>query len=199
MALWRKRLNDEEVLDEQESLRLLADFDIPVIASRVADSRDGAVEVAETLGFPVALKTASHGQSHKTDVDGVRLDLSGPDEVGAAYDDMASRLGPRVTVAQMADAGVELVFGSVCDPQFGPVVMVGMGGRLVEVLSDSISALAPFDEGLAKRLVGRLKGHRLLEGVRGASPADIDALARALSPFLGAGRWSWRVAGKPRR
>ena len=185
VALWHKRLNDEEVLDEHESLRLLADFDIPVIASRVADSRDEAVAVAEMLSYPVALKTATRGQTHKSDVDGVRLGLSGPDEVGTAYDDIANRLGPRVTVAQMADAGVELVFGSVCDPQFGPLVIVGMGGRLVEVLSDSVSALAPFDEELAKRLIGRLKGRRLLEGVRGACPADVDALARALSRFSG--------------
>ena len=183
VARWRKRLNRAEVLDEEESLRLLADFDIPVVASKVAGSRDEAVTAAQTLRYPVALKTAMPGRTHKSDVDGVRLALGGADEVGSAYADIAGRLGPRVTIARMADAGVELVFGSVCDPQFGPVVMVGMGGQLVELIGDSVFALAPVDEAGAKRLIERLKGRPLLDGVRGAPPADLDGLAQAFSRF----------------
>ena len=197
VARWRNRLDGAGALDEQDSCRLLADFHIPVVEMRVANNRYEALAAATAICYPVVLKTAMPGHTHKSDVDGVRLELEGEHDLGAAYDDIANRLGSRVTVAQMAKDGVEVAFGSVCDPQFGPVVMVGMGGRLVELLTDSVSALAPFDEVTAHRLIDRLKGRALLDGVRGAPSADIDALAWALRCFLSAGRRAWAMSTKP--
>lgn len=180
---WRARLREAGALDEQESLALLGDFGIPVIPSRTAESLDAARAAAREVGFPVALKTAAPGVLHKSDVGGVRLGLMDEDAVAAAYANIAGRLGPRVSVARMAERGIELAFGMRVDPQFGPVVMAGMGGLLVEVLTDHAVALAPFDAAEARRLIDRLKGRALLAGARGGAPADMDATAQALSRF----------------
>ncbi len=135
------------------------------------------------MGGPVALKTAEPSIRHKSDVGGVALGLDGDDAVAAAYDDMAERLGPRVLVSPMAPSGVELAFGMVNDPQFGPLVMVGAGGILVEVMSDAVFALPPFDTAEAHRLIDRLSIRKLLDGVRGKPAANIDAVAEALASF----------------
>jgi acyl-CoA synthetase (NDP forming) len=180
-ARWRMRLRSGRPLDEHEGLSLLSDFGVPVVPSRVAESQEDACEAAGALGFPVALKTAARGIQHKSDIDGVRLGLQDVDAVVAAYKFLSQRLGPRMTVARMADRGVELAFGIMIDPQFGPLVIVGMGGTLIEVLSDRTVALAPFDAIEARRLIDCLKGRPLLDGVRGALPADINAAAHALA------------------
>src|SRR5207245_2427648 len=98
----------------------------------------------------------------------------------AAYEDLAKRLGPRVTVAAMAPPGVELHLGVVNDAQFGPLVLVAAGGRLVEVLSDRQLALPPLDETRARRMVERLAIRPLLDGVRGSPPVDVEAVVDAL-------------------
>jgi len=89
--------------------------------------------------------------------------------------------GPRVSVAPMMNSGIELAFGIFVDPQFGPLVMVAMGGRLIELMSDRAVGLAPFDREEGHRLLSRLRGRPLLDGLRGAPPVDVDALARALA------------------
>jgi hypothetical protein len=108
------------------------------------------------------------------------LGLDGPDRLEAAYADLAARLGPRVTVAAMAGPGVELALGVVADPQFGALVMVAAGGVLVEVLRDRRFALPPVDHRQATAMLDRLAVRPLLDGVRGAPPADLDAVARAV-------------------
>lgn len=111
----------------------------------------------------------------------MRLRLDGPDRVAAAYEDLAARLGPRVTVAAMARPGVELALGVVADPQFGPLVMVAAGGVLVEVLGDRRFALPPVDHRQAMAMLDRLAVRPLLDGVRGRGPpADLDAVAQAV-------------------
>jgi acyl-CoA synthetase (NDP forming) len=99
---------------------MLADWGVPVVAAEEAGSLKEAVAAAGRVGWPVALKTAAPGVHHKSDVDGVRLGLAGPEQLAAAYADLAGRLGPRVVVAAMAGPGVELALGVVRDPQFGP-------------------------------------------------------------------------------
>jgi len=178
---WWRRLSDlGRPLDEAEALELLADWGIPVVAAEVVASLEAAQGAAERIGWPVALKTAAPGVAHKSEVGGVRLGLDGPERLAAAYDDLAPRLGPRVLVASMAGPGVELALGVVADPQFGPLVMVAAGGVLVEVLRDRRFALPPVDHRQALGLLDRLAVRPLVDGVRGAAPADLDAVADAV-------------------
>jgi hypothetical protein len=123
------------------------------------------------------------GILHKSDVGGVKLNLSDVAAVCAAYDDLAHRLGPRVLVMPMAGKGIELAFGALDDPQFGPIVMVGAGGILIEIMADRRFALPPFDAGFARRLLDGLKARPLLEGHRNLPAADIDAVAEAVARF----------------
>jgi acyl-CoA synthetase (NDP forming) len=179
-ARWVARLSEDRPFDEHEGLVLLADAGIPVVASRVAEDAETAVAAAEEIGFPVAMKTAAPGVAHKSDVGGVRLGIADAPALVLAYGDLAARFGPRVTVAAMAPSGVEVALGIVRDPTFGPLVLVAAGGVLVEVLGDRRLALPPIDRDGAMRLLDGLAIRPLLDGVRGASPADIDALADAI-------------------
>ena len=178
---WRARLASGDEVSELEGLALLADYGVPTTEARGATSGDEAIAAAEEVGWPVALKTAAPGVHHKSDVGGVALGLTDADALRAAYEDVASRLGPQVVVAAMAPPGVELALGIVRDPQFGPLVLVAAGGVLVEVLHDRRLAFPPLDEPRARALIDRLRVRPLLDGVRGAPPADVDALAHAVS------------------
>lgn len=187
VAFWRERLKGGTPMDEAEGLALCADFGVPTVASEVVEDREAAVAAARRLGLDaglaVALKSAQPGLDHKSDADGVRLGLAGEGQVAAAYDDIAGRLGPRVTVAAMAGAGTELAFGMVRDAQFGPLVVVAAGGVLIEVLEDRVFAVPPFGQATARALIARLRAAKLLAGVRGRPAADLDAVAAALSAF----------------
>jgi hypothetical protein len=141
---------------------------------------DQALAAAGRVGWPVALKIAGPGLRHKSDVGGVRLGIAGPGQLRAAWDDLAARCGPGMVVAAMAAPGVELALGVVRDPQFGPLVMVAAGGVLVELLADRRFALPPLDRARARGLLDRLAVRPLLDGVRGAPPADLDAVATAV-------------------
>lgn len=178
---WRKRLERPGAFDEAESLALLADFGVPVPAHRIATTRDEALAAAKMLGFRVALKTAAAGVLHKSDVGGVKLGLANEGALAAAYDEMAARLGPRMLVARMAEAGTEVALGLVIDEQFGPLVMVAAGGILVELLGDRLFLLPPVDELRARRALDRLKIRKLFDGVRGRPKGDLGALARAVA------------------
>ncbi|MEP6973764.1 MAG: acetate--CoA ligase family protein, partial [Actinomycetota bacterium] len=178
---WRVRLAGGSDVSELEGLALLADYGIPTTTALGASSIDETVAAAEGIGWPVALKTAAPGVLHKSDVGGVILGLRDEDALRAAYDDMAERLGPDVVVASMAPTGVEVAIGVVRDPQFGPLVLVAAGGVLVEVLHDHRLALPPLDQPRARALIDRLSMRSLLDGVRGAPPADVASLARAVS------------------
>lgn len=179
---WRARLADGHPITEAEALRLLADFGLTVTPCAMVKDESEAVEAAIRIGFPVALKTA--GAAHKSDVDGVRLGLADPVALRQAHRDLAVRLGPRVVVARMVrDRGVEMMLGLQRDPDFGPVVLLGFGGIHAEILQDAAFALPPFDAAEARRLIDRLRLRPLLDGVRGAPVADIDALAEAAARF----------------
>jgi acyl-CoA synthetase (NDP forming) len=177
---WTHRLSSSEPFDELEGLALLADYGVPVVESVRAETLEDALAAAERLGFPVALKAAAPGVQHKSDVGGVRLGIDDSPTLEDAYAELERRLGPQVTVAAMAPPGVEIALGIVRDPQFGPLVLVGAGGVLVEVLRDRRLALPPLDELRARSLVDRLEVRPLLEGVRGQPAADVDALVGAI-------------------
>jgi acyl-CoA synthetase (NDP forming) len=182
-AKWQERLTNGAPLEEIESLALMADYGVGVLAHAIAESEAAAIAAARAVGFPVALKTAMPGILHKSDVGGVRLGLADEAAVAAAYRDLSARLGPRALVMAMAGKGVELSFGAVVDPQFGPLVMVGAGGVLIEMMKDRRFALPPFDPGEARRLLDGLALRPLLDGKRGQKPVDIDALASSLAAF----------------
>jgi acetate---CoA ligase (ADP-forming) len=182
-ARWRERLADPLPLGEVEALAMLADWGVPVVAAEEAASLDAAVAAAGRVGWPVALKTAAPGVHHKSAVGGVRLGLAGPQQLAAAYADLAGRLGPRVVVARMAAGGVELALGMVRDPQFGPLVMVAAGGVLVEVLRDRRFALPPVDARTARAALDRLAVRPLLDGA-GAS-AVLDAVGGVVVALSG--------------
>ncbi len=184
-ARWEARLRaGNPPLDEAESLTVLADYGLPVLPHAIVEDGAAAVSAGRMLGFPVALKTAMPGILHKSDVGGVKLGLADAAAVTAAYDDLARRLGPRALVTPMAaEAGTELAFGSVYDAQFGPLVLVGAGGVLIELLRDRAVALPPFDAAAARRLLDRLAVRPLLDGRRGMPPADLDSVAVALAAF----------------
>jgi acyl-CoA synthetase (NDP forming) len=177
---WRHRLASGVPFDELEGLALLSDYGVPVVASVRADTLEDAIDAAEGIGFPVAVKTAAPGVQHKSDVGGVRLDVDDSPSLEDAYTDLERRLGPRVTVAPMAPPGVEIALGMVRDPQFGPLVLVGAGGVLVEIMKDRRLAMPPLDDVRARSLVNRLEIRPLLDGVRGQPTADVDALSRAI-------------------
>jgi acetate---CoA ligase (ADP-forming) len=178
---WRDRLDSGEPITELEGLALLADYGVATVAAQTAETAEAAVAAAEAIGFPVALKTAAQGITHKSDVDGVRLRLADARAVRAAYDDVAGRLGPQVAVAAMAPPGVEVALGVIRDAMFGPLVLAAAGGVLVEVLHDRALALPPLDAAGARRLIDGLQIGTILRGVRGAAAVDVDALAEALS------------------
>jgi acyl-CoA synthetase (NDP forming) len=183
-ARWLKRLSEARALDEAESLALFADYGIPAVKFQIAASATEAAQAAKTLGYPVALKSAQPGLLHKTDADGVRLNIASESALRAAYRDLASRLGPRVLVSAMAEKGVEIMLGASVDPQFGPVVVIGAGGILVEMLASVTHELAPFDAVAARRALERLSPlGKILAGGRGRKPSDIEALAALIAGF----------------
>jgi hypothetical protein len=140
------------------------------------------LQAADWIGFPIVLKTAE-SVDHKTDVGGVVVGI--PDEagLGEAYRDLACRLGPRVLAAEQVPDGVEIGLGMIDDDQFGPVVIISAGGRLIETMADRVAVLPPMDTAGARRALDRLRIRPLLDGVRGRPPADIDALAEVIARF----------------
>lgn len=184
----RARQQGRTVLTEVEAKQLLAQAGIPVVEARLATTRDEAVALAEELGLPVALKVVSPQITHKTDVGGVKLDLSTPEGVGAAFDaivEAARTAEPDATiegvsVQRMAEPGVEVIVGMTMDPQFGPVLMFGLGGVFVEVLKDVAFRVVPITGRDAPQMVHEIQGFPLLQGHRGQEPADIEALERLL-------------------
>jgi acetate---CoA ligase (ADP-forming) len=158
---------------------LLRDYGIAAAPSSLVASRAEAVVAAEATGYPVVLKTAEDAIHHKTEAGGVRLRLGDPDAVGAAYDDLAGRLGPRVLV-QSQLSGVEVALGIVRDPLLGPLVVVAAGGTLVELVAERAVALPPVDHETAREMVSGLRVARLLDGYRGSAPADVDSLVAVI-------------------
>lgn len=172
-------------LSEREGKEILAAYGVPVADDHVVQSADEAVGAAEKLGFPVVLKIESADIAHKTEAGVVRLNLSSAETVRRAYADIAAAaeaMAPRpriagVLVQPMIGKGHEIMVGAKLDPTFGPMVVVGMGGVLVEVLRDSAAELAPVSAMQAHSMLARLKSYAILKGYRGDAGVDLDALA----------------------
>jgi acyl-CoA synthetase (NDP forming) len=160
---------------------LLRDYGISTVRARAADSRAQALAAAAEIGYPVVLKTDEPAIAHKSDVGGVRLGLASPEAVGAAYDDLAARLGPRVLVCQTAAPGTELALGLICDAALGPLLVISAGGVLIEIFSERSVVLPPVTRSSARVVLGRLRLAAVLAGARGQRPADLDAIAGAIT------------------
>ena len=180
------------LLTEFESKQLLELYGIPTVPTQIAASAEGAVAAAEQFGFPVVLKLHSETITHKTDVGGVKLGLADADAVRQAFREIESSVAAKaggeafqgVTVQPMIPLkGYELILGSSVDPVFGPVLLFGSGGQLVEVYYDRALALPPLNTTLAHRLMEQTKIHRALQGVRGRAPVNMNALETILVRF----------------
>ncbi len=160
---------------------LLAHYGIATPATARVTSAAQAVAAADLIGYPVVLKTDNQAIAHKSDVGGVLVGLAGESALRAAYHDLAARLGPDALVCQTVPAGTELSLGLVNDPDLGPLIVVGAGGILVELIADRAVVLPPVTAEQAEELLAGLKVSRLLAGARGAPPADLDAIAAAIA------------------
>ena len=190
-AVAREALADgRSMLSEPEAKIMLAAYGIPVVETRIADTVEQAVQYAQAIGFPVAIKVLSPEISHKTEVGGVVLDLDSPEAVQAAALAMQTRLRklrPDATLrgfsvqsmARRPDAQ-ELIIGVTTDPVFGPVILFGQGGIAVEVLDDNTIGLPPLNMVLARDMISRTRVARLLAGYRNRPAADVDAICRTL-------------------
>lgn len=187
------RADRRTILTEYESKRILAAYGIPIVETRLATSVDDAVTVAEDIGYPVVLKLNSKTITHKTDVGGVRLNLKDGEQVSEAFRAIAGAVKEQageghfegVTVQPMVDLSeaYEIIIGSSPDPQFGPVLLFGTGGSLVEVFRDRALGLPPLNTTLARRMMQRTKIYEALQGVRGRDPVDLEALEKLLVRF----------------
>ncbi|MEC9346778.1 MAG: acetate--CoA ligase family protein [Pseudomonadota bacterium] len=174
---------------ETAALDVLKAAGLPTMPWRIAANAAAAVAAAEEFGFPVVMKIVSPDIVHKTDVGGVRLSLGDAAAVRDAFAAIMASVGQKapkakiegVLVAPMIKGGVETILGVHVDPVFGPAIMFGLGGVFVEVLKDVTFRVAPFDTAEAHRMIDEIRGRALLDGVRGAPPADVDALAEALA------------------
>lgn len=179
----------ERTLSEMESLDILDAAGITTVPRRIVRSADHAAEAARELGYPVVLKIVSPEILHKSDIGGVALSLSDDGQVRAAFDRIMANAATAMPtaklegclIAPMIRDGVETILGVQMDSVFGPMVMFGLGGVMVEVLQDVSFRAAPFDECEAMRMISETKASLVLKGVRGAPPGDIGALAQALS------------------
>jgi len=175
-------------LTEVEAKRLLAQAGLPVVETRLAVTKKDALEAAKKLGYPVVLKIVSPQITHKSDVGGVKLNLASAEAVGEAFDAItqaARTAAPEATiegvsVQRMVEPGIEVIVGVSTDAQFGPVLMFGLGGVLVEVLKDVAFRVIPITQRDARQMVREIQGYPLLQGYRGQEPADVQALEELL-------------------
>ena len=174
----------QNLLTEVESKELLKQAGIPVIEAKLARSKKEAIALSREMGFPVVLKISSPDVVHKSDSGGVKLGLTNATQVGKAYSQIipsVKQVYPEaridgVSVQTMAQPGVEVIVGMSKDAQFGPVLMFGLGGILVEVLKDVSFKIVPVTRRDAREMIEEIKGYPVLQGYRGQKPASIPAL-----------------------
>ncbi|HEV3513242.1 MAG TPA: bifunctional acetate--CoA ligase family protein/GNAT family N-acetyltransferase [Candidatus Sulfotelmatobacter sp.] len=191
-SIQQVRSSGRTMLNEFEAKQILAQYGIPVVETHAAESEEHAAVIASEIGYPVVLKLLSNTIAHKTDVDGVHLDLANADQVRGAFrairSSVAEKVGPQhfagVTVQPMVRReGYELILGSTIDAQMGPVILFGSGGVMVEVYRDRALALPPLNTTLAQRLMEQTRIFSALKGVRGRKPVDLLALEQLLIRF----------------
>lgn len=178
------RKQGRTILTEIESKKVFEDAGINIIETRLASSQKETFALSDRIGFPIVLKVASPDISHKSDAGGVRVGLKNKREVEKAYKEIMTSARQKyptaniegVSVQSMAKPGIEVIIGMFKDSQFGPVLMFGLGGILVEVLKDVSFRIVPLTRRDAIEMIKEIKGYSLLEGYRGQEPANIPFL-----------------------
>jgi acetate---CoA ligase (ADP-forming) subunit beta len=175
---------NRNVLTELESKKLIADYGINTTSIDLAKTEEEAVELSNKTGYPVVLKISSQDITHKSDAGGVKVGLKDADEVSRAFKEIMSsctKYAPDakiegITVQNMADPALEVIIGVTTDPQFGPVIMFGLGGIWVEVLKDVSFRLIPVSTKDVKKMIREIRGFNILKGYRGQEPANLELL-----------------------
>lgn len=182
--LKNKLESNQTVLTEFESKKLLEDIGIVIPIQELTSSKEETVSASEKIGFPVVLKLMAEDIIHKSDTGAVKLNLKNREEVESGYDELMKIHSDKeklISVQKMADEPItELIIGMTTDAQFGPALMFGIGGILVEILEDVSFRIAPIEEYDAKEMIKEIKGFPILDGYRGKPKADIDAIIDVL-------------------
>jgi acetyltransferase len=192
-------LTGRRILTERESKNVLGHIGFPITREKSVSTQDEAVTAAEVIGYPVAVKGEHPDVAHKSDAGIVFLNLTDADSVRSAYRTVMERMDKaapgtatgRVLVQEMVPVGTELILGITTDREFGPIVVLGLGGIFVEIMKDVSMRMPPFGKAEARRMIEELRGIRLLKGARGRRPVNFDRLAEllvALSNFAVANR-----------
>ena len=182
--LGKARQEKRTLLTEIESKELLKAARIPVVETKLATSKTEAMELAKKMGFPVVMKIVSPDVVHKSDSGGVKLNILNATQAGKAYSEILASVKKHypkakivgITVQKMAKQGIEVIIGMTKDAQFGPVIMFGLGGILVEVLKDVSFRIVPMTRRDAAEMISEIKGFPILKGYRGQDPADVPFL-----------------------
>jgi acyl-CoA synthetase (NDP forming) len=182
--LGKARKEKRTLLTEIESKEWLKDAKIPVVETKLATSKTEAMELARKMGFPVVMKIVSPDVVHKSDAGGVKLNIQNATQAGKAYSEILASIKKHypkakivgITVQKMAKQGIEVIIGMTKDAQFGPVIMFGLGGILVEVLKDVSFRIVPMTKRDAAEMITEIKGFPILKGYRGQDPADVPYL-----------------------
>lgn len=182
------RIKNNLILTEIESKSILSEAGISVVETKLANSAKTAVSLAEAMGYPVVLKISSPDITHKSDVGGVKVGLQDKEAVVKAYNEIITAAKARypqaviegVSVQKMARSGIEIIIGLTKDPQFGPVLMFGLGGIFVELLKDVSFRIVPLSRYDARTMIKDIRGYAMLNGYRGSEPANLAALEEML-------------------
>ncbi len=188
IAIEEAKKQGRNVLTEIESKQVLKEAGISVTETILATTKDEAVSISKQQGFPVALKIVSNDITHKTDAGGVELNIADEKQVDQAYERMIGAAKEKypeakidgISVQKMVDRGVEIIIGMSKDPQFGPMLMFGIGGIFVELFKDVSFKIVPLTEKDAEDMLAEIKGRPLLQGFRGSEPVNEKALADVL-------------------
>jgi len=182
--LKNKLESNQTVLTEFESKNLLKEIGIPIPDQELATTKEETLTVAKRIGYPIVLKLMAEDIVHKSDTGAVKLNIKNEDETAQAYDELMkipSQSEKSISVQKMADEPItELIIGMTTDAQFGPALMFGIGGILVELLEDVSFRIAPITEYDAREQIHEIKGFPILDGYRGKPKADIDAIVNTL-------------------
>lgn len=179
---------DHKVITEESSKSILKTYGVKVPPFALVTSAEDAAKQAKKIGFPLVMKVVSPQILHKTDVDGVKVGLDNVDDVKKTFNDMHGRLSKKkgvdikgILLEKRVPKGVELIVGIQNDSQFGPIIMVGLGGIMTEVMKDVAFRMLPISTSDAKSMINELKGSKLLKGFRGSAPIDLNMVAKMLT------------------
>ena len=178
---WSIKLNESKHLDPVEGFALLNDYGIKVADYQVCNSISDVVEASKIIGFPLVIKTLTKNLHHKTEVNGVILNIKNLKDLKENYRDLEKRLGKKVLVSKMINGGIEWSIGVKNDPDFGPAVMISLGGTLIDILDEKLILMAPFSPTELQKKLKPLKSYNLLKGYRGSSKYSVKKLCEAAS------------------